>query len=104
MPKGLSYSLLDKPLGKKQISTLLNTCYREVGLKDTVIFADQLMYCGFHYATVSGCSVGIDDMVIPDEKKELVEAAQAEISEISEQFAQGLVTAGERYNKAIDIC
>ena len=103
MPKGLSYSLLDKPLGKKQISTLLNTCYREVGLKDTVIFADQLMYTGFGYATVSGCSVGIDDMVIPDEKKTLIEEAQAEVAEISEQFAQGLVTAGERYNKAIDI-
>ena len=103
MPKGLSYSLLDKPLGKKQISTLLNTCYREVGLKDTVIFADQLMYTGFGYATVSGCSVGIDDMVIPDEKEPLIAAAQAEVAEISEQFAQGLVTAGERYNKAIDI-
>ena len=61
------------------------------------------MYCGFHYATVSGCSVGIDDMVIPDEKKALIESAQAEVAEISEQFAQGLVTAGERYNKAIDI-
>jgi DNA-directed RNA polymerase subunit beta' len=103
MPKGLSYSLLDEPLGKKQISKLLNTCYREVGLKDTVIFADQLMYTGFGYATMSGCSVGIDDMVIPDEKKALIEEAQAEVAEISEQFAQGLVTAGERYNKAIDI-
>ncbi|MCG7532217.1 DNA-directed RNA polymerase subunit beta' [Psychrobium sp. MM17-31] len=103
MPKGLSYNLLDEPLGKKQISKLLNTCYREVGLKDTVIFADQLMYTGFGYATMSGCSVGIDDMVIPDEKKALIEEAQAEVAEISEQFAQGLVTAGERYNKAIDI-
>ncbi|NRA59845.1 MAG: DNA-directed RNA polymerase subunit beta', partial [Psychrobium sp.] len=103
MPKGLAYNLLDKPLGKKQISTLLNICYREVGLKDTVVFADQIMYTGFHYATVSGCSVGIDDMVIPDEKKTLIEEAQAEVAEISEQFEQGLVTAGERYNKAIDI-
>jgi len=103
MPKGLSYSLLDKPLGKKQISTLLNVCYRELGLKDTVIFADQIMYTGFSYATVSGCSVCLDDMVIPDEKAILVADAEAEVSEIHEQFTSGLVTAGERYNKVIDI-
>ncbi|NRA82397.1 MAG: DNA-directed RNA polymerase subunit beta' [Gammaproteobacteria bacterium] len=103
MPKGLSYSLLDKPLGKKQISTLLNVCYRELGLKDTVIFADQIMYTGFAYATVSGCSVCLDDMVIPDEKAILVADAEAEVSEIHEQFTSGLVTAGERYNKVIDI-
>ena len=103
MPKGLSYSLLDKPLGKKQISTLLNVCYRELGLKDTVIFADQIMYTGFAYATVSGCSVCLDDMVIPDEKATLVAEAEAEVLEIHEQFTSGLVTAGERYNKVIDI-
>ena len=103
MPKGLSYSLLDKPLGKKQISTLLNVCYRELGLKDTVIFADQIMYTGFAYATVSGCSVCLDDMVIPDEKAILVADAEAEVAEIHEQFTSGLVTAGERYNKVIDI-
>ena len=103
MPKGLSYSLVNQPLGKKQISKLLNACYRELGLKDTVIFADQLMYTGFHYATVAGCSVGIDDMVIPDEKAELIATAEAEVAEIHEQFSSGLVTAGERYNKVIDI-
>ena len=74
-----------------------------LGIKDTVIFADQLMYTGFEYATLSGASVGIDDMVIPDAKKVLVEEAEAEVLEIQEQFQAGLVTAGERYNKVIDI-
>ena len=83
---------------------MLNDCYRLLGLKDTVIFADQLMYTGFHYAALSGASVGIDDMVIPAAKKTLIaEAAEAEVTEIQEQFQSGLVTAGERYNKVIDI-
>ncbi|MCL1127094.1 DNA-directed RNA polymerase subunit beta' [Shewanella surugensis] len=103
LPKGLSYDLVNQNMGKKQISKLLNTCYRQLGLKDTVIFADQLMYTGFHFATISGASVGIDDMVIPDEKYTLVADAEAEVIEIQEQFQSGLVTAGERYNKVIDI-
>nr|WP_283103835.1 DNA-directed RNA polymerase subunit beta' [Shewanella gelidii] len=103
LPKGLSYDLVNQNMGKKQISKLLNTCYRQLGLKDTVIFADQLMYTGFHFATISGASVGIDDMVIPEEKYTLVADAEAEVLEIQEQFQSGLVTAGERYNKVIDI-
>ena len=103
LPKGLSFDLVNQNMGKKQISKLLNTCYRTLGLKDTVIFADQLMYAGFRYATISGASVGIDDMVIPDEKYTLVAEAEAEVREIQEQFQSGLVTAGERYNKVIDI-
>ncbi|MDG2161846.1 MAG: DNA-directed RNA polymerase subunit beta', partial [Gammaproteobacteria bacterium] len=102
-PKGMPYDLIDKPLGKKPISTLINHAYRNLGLKDTVIFADHIMYTGFHYAMVAGASVGIDDMVIPDAKKHLVEEAEAEVLEIQEQFQAGLVTAGERYNKVIDI-
>ncbi|MCL1078555.1 DNA-directed RNA polymerase subunit beta' [Parashewanella spongiae] len=103
LPKGLSYDLVNQNMGKKQISKLLNTCYRQLGLKDSVIFADQLMYAGFRFATKSGASVGIDDMVIPDEKYTLVADAEAEVREIQEQFQSGLVTAGERYNKVIDI-
>jgi DNA-directed RNA polymerase subunit beta' len=103
LPEGLSFDLVNQNMGKKQISKLLNTCYRQLGLKDTVIFADQLMYTGFRFATISGASVGIDDMVIPDEKYTLVADAEAEVLEIQEQFQSGLVTAGERYNKVIDI-
>ena len=104
VPKGLPYSLVNtEALGKKQISKLLNTCYRELGMKDTVIFADQIMYTGFAYAALSGVSVGIDDMVVPEAKYTKIAEAEAEVAEIQEQFQSGLVTAGERYNKVIDI-
>ncbi len=103
MPKGLPFKLIDLNMGKKAISNILNECYRLLGIKETVIFADQLMYTGFEYATLSGASVGIGDMVIPDNKYDLVAAAEAEVSEISDQFQAGLVTSGERYNKVVDI-
>jgi DNA-directed RNA polymerase subunit beta' len=102
-PTGLPYDLIDQPLGKKPISKLINHAYRNLGLKETVMFADQIMYTGFHYAMVAGCSVGIDDMVIPEAKYTIIEDSEAEVAEIQAQFDQGLVTAGEKYNKVIDI-
>ncbi|WP_159821650.1 DNA-directed RNA polymerase subunit beta' [Colwellia sp. 20A7] len=102
-PKGLPYDVIDQPLAKKAISKLINHAYRNLGLKDTVIFADQIMYTGFHYAMIAGASVGIDDMVIPDAKYTIIEDSEAEVAEIQAQFDQGLVTAGEKYNKVIDI-
>jgi DNA-directed RNA polymerase subunit beta' len=102
-PKGLPYDLIDQPLGKKPISKLINHAYRNLGLKETVMFADQIMYTGFHYAMIAGCSVGIDDMVIPDAKYTIIEDSEAEVAEIQAQFDQGLVTSGEKYNKVIDI-
>src|SRR5690606_33965322 len=103
LPKGLPFETINQAMGKKAISRLLNVCYRTLGLKDTVITADQIMYTGFHYAMIAGASVGIDDMVIPDAKKDIIEEAEAEVREIQEQLQSGLVTAGERYNKVIDI-
>ncbi|PYE31606.1 DNA-directed RNA polymerase subunit beta' [Idiomarina fontislapidosi] len=103
MPEGLPFELIDQAMGKKPIARMLNQAYRDIGLKETVIFADQVMYTGFHYAMISGASVGINDMVIPDAKKEIVAAAEEEVAEIQEQFESGLVTAGEKYNKVIDI-
>lgn len=102
-PDGMPFELIDLPLGKKPISKLINHCYRNLGLKATVIFADHIMYTGFHYAMIAGASVGIDDMVIPDAKYTIIEAAEEEVAEIQQQFDQGLVTAGEKYNKVIDI-
>ena len=102
-PKGLPYDLIDQPLGKKPISKLINHAYRNLGLKDTVMFADQIMYTGFHYAMIAGASVGIDDMVIPDAKYTIIDDSEDEVAEIQAQFDQGLVTAGEKYNKVIDI-
>ena len=103
VPDGLSFDLVNKPMVKKAISNLINTCYRDAGLKDTVIFADQLMYMGYHYATVSGISIGFNDFEIPPEKYELVDAASAEVKDIETQYASGLLTQGEKYNKVIDI-
>ncbi len=103
LPKGMPFELINQALGKKQISGLLNECYRRLGLKDTVVFADQVMYTGFHYAMKSGVSIGIDDLVIPPVKAEIIESAEAEVTEINQQFQSGLVTAGEKYNKVIDI-
>jgi len=103
LPEGLPFELINQPMGKKQISRLLNVCYRTLGLKDTVIAGDQIMYTGFHYAMIAGVSICLNDMVIPDEKVEIIGEASAEVAEIQEQFQSGLVTAGERYNKVIDI-
>ncbi|MCB2388058.1 MULTISPECIES: DNA-directed RNA polymerase subunit beta' [Oceanospirillaceae] len=103
VPKGLPFELINRPMKKKAISNMINTAYRRVGLKDTVVFADQVMYTGFQYATRSGSSIGVNDFVIPDEKAEIVANADAEVKEIESQFASGLVTHGEKYNKVIDI-
>ncbi|WP_028928258.1 DNA-directed RNA polymerase subunit beta' [Pseudoxanthomonas suwonensis] len=103
LPEGLPFALANTELTKKNISRLINSCYRRLGLKDTVVFADQLMYTGFSFATRAGVSIGIDDMLIPEEKKGILAEAEAEVLEIQEQYQSGLVTAGERYNKVVDI-
>ncbi len=103
LPKGLSFNLINKVMTKKDISSLLNRCYRVMGLKQSVIFADKLMYAGFYYATKSGISIGIDDLVIPDAKDEIIRHAENEVREIESQYSSGLVTMGERYNKVVDI-
>ncbi len=103
LPKTLEYALVNRDMGKRAISSLLNACYRRVGLKDTVIFADKLMYTGFKFATRSGVSFCADDMVIPAEKQTILAEAENEVKEIASQYSSGLVTKGERYNKVIDI-
>tara|TARA_B100002003_G_scaffold195058_1_gene184814 strand:+ start:7904 stop:12133 length:4230 start_codon:yes stop_codon:yes gene_type:complete len=103
VPPGLPFKLVDRPMDTKAISSLINVCYRTVGLKETVIFADQIMYMGYEYSTISGASVGVDDFVVPAEKATLIEGAENDIREIESQFASGLVTQGEKYNKVIDI-
>jgi DNA-directed RNA polymerase subunit beta' len=103
LPKGLPFKLIDRELSKKAISQLINDCYRRLGLKDTVIFADQLMYMGFRFSTRSGVSFCADDMMIPREKADILQRAEAQVMEIENQYAAGLVTKGERYNKVVDI-
>jgi len=103
LPKGLPFDLVNRDLSKKAISNLINATYRKVGLKESVIFADQLMYTGFKYATRAGVSFCSDDMVIPEEKEGILSQSDAEVKEIEAQYASGLVTNGERYNKVVDI-
>jgi DNA-directed RNA polymerase subunit beta' len=103
LPKGLSFDLVNQDMTKKAISRVINECYRVLGLKETVVFADQLMYMGFRYATRAGVSIGVDDMVVPEQKEKILTTAEREVKEIQEQYASGLVTNGERYNKVVDI-
>jgi DNA-directed RNA polymerase subunit beta' len=103
LPHGLPFDIINQDMTKKNISATINACYRALGLKETVVFADQLMYTGFQYATRSGISFGIDDIVIPEQKTRIVAAADTEVKEIQDQYSSGLVTNGERYNKVVDI-
>ncbi|MBV8605377.1 MAG: DNA-directed RNA polymerase subunit beta', partial [Pelomonas sp.] len=103
LPKGLPFANINKALKKKEISRLINTSFRKCGLKETVVFADKLLQSGFRLATRAGISIAIDDMLVPKEKHGLIERAEKEVKEIEQQYVSGLVTAGERYNKVVDI-
>jgi DNA-directed RNA polymerase subunit beta' len=103
LPHGLSFDAINQDMTKKIISATINMCYRTVGLKETVVFADQLMYTGFQFATRAGVSIGVDDMVVPLQKTKILATAEKEVKEIQEQYSSGLVTNGERYNKVVDI-
>ncbi len=103
LPAGLSFEILNKTLKKKEISKLITFVFRKCGLNATVLFADRLKHQGFTLATRAGISIAIDDMLIPAVKEGLIDAASKEVKEIQQQYASGLVTAGERYNKVIDI-
>ena len=103
LPPGLPFSYVDRALKKKEISRLINASFRRCGLRETVLLADKLMYTGFTYATRSGMSIAIKDMLIPNEKYQILDASEKEVKEIEAQYTSGLVTQGERYNKVVDI-
>ncbi|BAS67451.1 DNA-directed RNA polymerase subunit beta' [Bathymodiolus septemdierum thioautotrophic gill symbiont] len=103
LPKGLSFDLINKAISKKVVSNLIHVCYQTQELKDTVVFADQMMYMGFQYSTRSGISFCSNDMTIPDSKAGTIRDAEMQVKEVQKQYAQGVVTDGERYNKVIDI-
>src|SRR5690606_18994697 len=103
LPKGLPFDFINRALKKKEISRLINASFRRCGLRDTVIFADQLMQNGFKLATRAGISIAIDDMLVPAQKVEILAQAEKEVKEIEQQYTSGLVTHGERYNKVVDI-
>jgi DNA-directed RNA polymerase subunit beta' len=103
LPNGMEFTHINRPMSKKAISSVINACYRQLGLKETVVFADRLMYTGFRLATMAGISIGVNDMVVPENKEEILAVAEAEVKEIQDQYGSGLVTDGERYNKVVDI-
>ncbi|NHC06824.1 DNA-directed RNA polymerase subunit beta' [Azonexus fungiphilus] len=103
LPKGLPFKAIDKALKKKEISKLIDESFRRCGLKETVVFADQLMQNGYALATRGGISFCSDDMRVPAKKYEIIAASEAEVKEIETQYTNGLVTQGERYNKVVDI-
>lgn len=103
LPKGLPFANINKALKKKEISKLINVSFRKCGLKETVVFADKLLQSGFRLATKAGISICIDDMLVPQEKHDIIGRAQKEVKEIEQQYVSGLVTSGERYNKVVDI-
>jgi DNA-directed RNA polymerase subunit beta' len=103
LPKGLSFDLINEAISKKVVSNLIHVCYRTQELKETVMFADQMMYMGFQYSTKSGISFCSNDMIIPDSKADMIEDAELQVKAVQDQYSQGIVTDGERYNKVIDI-
>ena len=103
LPQELPFSLVNQVLNKRSISRLVNVCYRRLGLKTTVIFSDRLMYTGFHYSTRAGVSFGVDDMVVPEDKSEIIDETEDQVKQFEQQYTSGLITNGERYNKVVDI-
>jgi DNA-directed RNA polymerase subunit beta' len=103
IPKKLPFKLVNRVMGKKQLGDLIDSCYRAFGQKETVLLADRLRHLGFGYATKAGVSICVDDLIIPKRKVELLEQAQKDVQEIEEQYTEGLITDGERYNKVVDI-
>jgi DNA-directed RNA polymerase subunit beta' len=103
LPPGIPFEVINKTLTKKEIGRIINYVYRKAGTKDTVVFADQLMYTGFRMSTKAGISFCLDDIMVPEEKKALLEQAEGKVKEIDEEYSAGLTTGGERYNRVVDI-
>ncbi|MEK6692220.1 MAG: DNA-directed RNA polymerase subunit beta' [Nitrospirota bacterium] len=103
LPQGMPFSLINMEINKKEIMRLIETSFMEVGHKETVLLLDKIEKIGFEYATKAGISICINDMHVPSRKAELIKEAEQEVLEIEKQYGDGLITNGERYNKAIDI-
>jgi DNA-directed RNA polymerase subunit beta' len=103
LPDTVPFSAVNKVMNKKELSNLVDTCYRLADSKETVILADKLKDIGFRYANLAGISICLDDMVIPEGKQAIIDTANEEVKEIQNQYTEGLITDGERYNKVIDI-
>ncbi len=103
VPKEISFDVINKLMNKKELANLIDHCYRSCGDKTTVLLADRLKDLGFKYATMSGLSFAVGNMIIPENKKNIVLQAEKDVLKIQKQYMDGLITDGERYNKVIDI-
>ncbi len=103
LPKSVPFEEVNKVMSKKALATLIDYTYRRAGTKDTVILADRLKDTGYEYATRAGISICINDMKIPLSKEDFVEKAEQEVLDVEQQYSDGLITSGEKYNKVIDI-
>ncbi|MGA2317381.1 MAG: DNA-directed RNA polymerase subunit beta' [Thermodesulfobacteriota bacterium] len=103
LPEEIPFRLINKVMKKSELANLIDYCYRYGGDKKTVLLSDRLKGLGYHYATLAGISISLDDMLIPSNKGKLLQEAQQEIEKVQEQYTEGLITDGERYNKVIDI-
>ncbi len=103
LPESVPFSLVNKELSKKELAFLIDYTYRHAGTKDTVILADRLKDMGYEYATRAGISICINDMMIPVRKEEFVEESEREAADVDQQYSDGLITDGEKYNKIVDI-
>jgi len=103
LPEEIPFRLINKVMKKSELANLIDYCYRYGGDKKTVLLSDRLKGLGYYYATLAGISISLDDMLIPSNKGKLLQEAQKEIEKVQEQYTEGLITDGERYNKVIDI-
>jgi DNA-directed RNA polymerase subunit beta' len=103
LPAGIPFSMINKEMTKKEVGKLIEFCYKKVGKMATVVFLDNLEKFGFRYATLSGTSICIDDMHVPSKKTIFIKEAEREVLDVQNQYAEGLITNGERYNKVVDI-
>tara|TARA_A100001011_G_scaffold166803_1_gene175542 strand:+ start:2096 stop:6217 length:4122 start_codon:yes stop_codon:yes gene_type:complete len=100
--KNINFEMINKILTKKEVSNIIDAVYRFCGQKETVLFADHIMQIGFKYAAIAGISFGKDDLIIPNEKDQLLSATQSKVQEYENQYQDGLITQGEKYNKVVD--
>lgn len=103
VPDEIPFSIINKVMEKKELANLIDYCYRIVGNKKTVLLADRLKDLGYDFATKAGISISIQDMIIPKAKGSIIEKANAQVRELEDQYSQGWITDGEKYNKVIDI-
>ena len=100
--KNINYEIINKVLTKKEVSNIIDSVYRFCGQKETVLFADHIMQIGFKYAAIAGISFGKDDLIIPSDKNDLLNTTQLKVQEYEDQYQDGLITQGEKYNKVVD--